>query len=164
MNAMRSILDTLIVKAQNISSELRPPLLDNLGLSAAIEWQARELKRRCGVECHLMLNESVLPDKNSGTVIMRILQEALANIARHSGATEVSISLCRGNSDDIVLEISDNGCGTTRESIESPLSFGILGMQERARLCHGKLSIQGVAGEGTIIRLEIPHAPGEEAH
>ncbi len=165
MNAMRSTLDTLIAKTQNISSELRPPLLDSLGLSAAIDWQAREFRRRCSVECHLMLNESVImPDKNSGTVIMRILQEALTNIARHSGASEVSISLCRGNSDDIVLEISDNGCGITRERIDSPLSFGLMSMHERARLCHGTLSIRGIQGEGTTIRLEIPHRVKEETH
>jgi PAS domain S-box-containing protein len=164
LNAMRSSLDLLITKAQNLASELRPPLLDNLGLAAAIDWQTREFKRRCGIECHLMLNEEIKAlDKQTGTAIMRILQEALTNIARHARATEVSVSLCRSGTDDLILEISDNGAGISQEEISSPLAFGLMGMQERARLCHGQLTIKGVHGEGTTIRLEIPRGAVKEA-
>jgi signal transduction histidine kinase len=162
-NAMRSSLDLLITKAQNLSAKLRPPLLDNLGLAAAIEWQAREFKRRCGIEFNLLLIEDIkVHNKRTGTVIMRILREALTNIARHSKATEVSISLCRNSTDDIVLEIFDNGCGISQDEINSPQAFGLMGMLERARLCHGELTIKGVSGEGTTIRLNIPHRVSEE--
>jgi signal transduction histidine kinase len=165
LNAMRSSLDMLISKAQNLSAELRPPLLDNLGLAAAIDWQAREFKRRCGIEFNLLLIEDVEVHNNqTGTAIMRILQEALTNIARHSKATEVSISLCRSGTNDLVLEIFDNGCGISKDEINAPNAFGVRGMQERARLCHGELTIKGVSREGTTIRLEIPHRVGEEAN
>lgn len=162
-NAMRSSLDLLIAKTQNLSAELRPPLLDNLGLAAAIDWQARELKRRCGIEFNLLLIEDInVKDKKTGTAIMRILQEALTNIARHSKATEVSISLCRNDTNDLVLEIFDNGCGISQEEMDAPQAFGLMGMRERARLCHGELTIKGIPGEGTTIRLEIPHRIEEE--
>ncbi|MDD5285817.1 MAG: sensor histidine kinase [Desulfuromonadaceae bacterium] len=164
-NAMRSSLDLLITKAQDLSAELRPPLLDNLGLAAAIDWQAREFKRRCGIEFNLLLIEDItVQNKQTGTAMMRILQEALTNIARHSKATEVSISLCRSDNNDLVLEIFDNGCGISENEIDAPQAFGVMGMQERARLCHGELSIKGVSGEGTTIRLEIPHIVGEGAN
>jgi signal transduction histidine kinase len=93
---------------------------------------------------------------------MRILREAMTNIARHSKATEVSISLCRKGTNDLVLEIFDNGCGISEDEINSPQAFGLMGMQERARLCHGELTIMGISGEGTTIRLEIPHRAGED--
>lgn len=164
-NAMRSSFDLLITKAQNLAAKLRPPLLDNLGLAAAIDWQAREFKRRCGIEFNLLLIEDITVfNEQIGTAIMRILQEALTNIARHSKATEVSISLCRNGTNDLVLEIFDNGCGISQEDIDTPQAFGLMGMQERARLCHGALTIRGVSGEGTTVRLEIPHRVGEEAH
>jgi len=153
---MRASLNTLIVKTQDITAELRPPLLDNLGLAAAIEWQAGEFKRRNGIECHLMLNEGVeVYDQHAALTIMRIFREALTNIVRHAQATEVGISLCVRN-DVILLEISDNGCGITAQDIESPSAYGIMGMRERAQLCQGELKIMGKPGEGTTICLTMP--------
>lgn len=157
LNAMRSTLDQLVRKVQDISAELRPPLLDNLGLAAAIDWQVREFKRRTGIEYQLMLNEEVKAvSREAATTIMRIVLEALANVARHSGADMVSISLCRFEQQGLVLEVWDNGRGITREEIDSSLAFGLMGMQERARLCHGTLMIKGNEQDGTTIRLEIP--------
>jgi signal transduction histidine kinase len=111
----------------------------------------------------LLIEDIKVHNKQSGTAIMRILQEALTNIARHSKATEVSISLCRNGTNDLVLEIFDNGCGISQDEINAPQAFGLMGMQERARLCHGELTIKGVSGQGTTIRLNIPHGVGEEA-
>lgn len=156
LTEMRAILGQLITKTQQITSELRPPLLDNLGLAAAIEWQVKEFKRRSSMECRLTLNKLIeIPDKHSETTIMRIIQEALTNITLHSGATETSISLSK-NGDAIILEIADNGCGITAGEINSPSAYGIMGMQERARLCHGELTLNGSPGEGTVLRLNIP--------
>ncbi|MDD2582054.1 MAG: CHASE3 domain-containing protein [Desulfuromonadaceae bacterium] len=156
LTEMQTILDQLIAKTQRITSELRPPLLDNLGLAAAIEWQMKEFKRRSSIECHLLLNEAIeVPDKHSSATIMRILQEALTNIILHAEATEASISLCK-NEDAIILEIADNGRGIAMREINGPAAYGIMGMHERARICHGELSIYGSPEEGTIVRLKIP--------
>lgn len=158
---MRTTLGHLIGKAQRITAKLRPPLLDNLGLAAAIEWQAREFRRRSGTECLVMLNEGIEADEHTSTTIIRIFQESLTNVIRHARATEVSISLCERDG-TIILEISDNGCGIKIEEIGSPTAFGIMGMRERAQLCKGDLAITGKPGEGTIVRLAIPRHAGKE--
>jgi signal transduction histidine kinase len=157
---MRASLDQLIIKAQQITADLRPPLLDNLGLAAAIEWQAREFERRSGIECHRMLNEDIeIHSEHIATTFMRILQEALTNVIRHAGASEVSISLCE-RGDWVMLEISDNGRGITTQEIDSPTAYGIMGMRERAAVCHGELSLRGGPGEGTTVRLLMPRNAG----
>ena len=159
---MRGSLDELIVKVQHITAELRPPLLDNLGLAAALEWQAREFGRRSGTECHLMLNEGIeVTNRQAATNMLRIFQEALANIARHARSSEVCISLCE-LADRVILEISDNGCGISEEALASNTAYGIMGMRERARLCRGELNIKGEAGLGTTVTLEMPRSVLQE--
>lgn len=156
MNDMKATLDELIVKTRHISAELRPPLLDHLGLTAAIEWQLSEFERRSGITAHLMLNEDVEPlIRQASTMILRILQEALTNVIRHAEASEVSVSLCKRAS-DVVLEIADNGRGAAPEEISSITAYGLMGMRERARLCRGTLLIEGSIGVGTTVRLTIP--------
>ena len=160
MAGMRSGIDLLIARVQKIASELRPPLLDNLGLTAAIEWQVSEFTRRSGIECILMLNEDVDPrDLLVATAIVRIVQEALTNVVRHADASEVSISLCRTDG-SLLLEVADNGRGISETEIAANDSFGLLGMQERARLCGGVLEIEGVPDGGTRLRLVVPCAAG----
>ncbi|HBG05733.1 MAG: hypothetical protein A2075_06090 [Geobacteraceae bacterium GWC2_58_44] len=156
LQEMHAGLDQLIEQVQHITAELRPPLLDNLGLAAAIEWQAGEFGRRSGIDCHLMLNEGIeVSSQQAATNLMRIFQEALTNIIRHARCSEVCISLCE-RADSIILEISDDGCGITAEAIDSTTAYGIMGMRERARLCRGGLSIKGEPGQGTTVTLEIP--------
>jgi signal transduction histidine kinase len=156
LSEMRTNLDQLLTKTNDITAKLRPPLLDNLGLADAIEWQVNEFRRRSSIEYHLMLNESIEAyDPHVGLAIIRILQEALTNVIRHSRATEVSISMCE-RGDEFILEISDNGCGTTSKEIDSSKSFGIMGMRERALLCNGKVTIKGNSDNGTIVSLTIP--------
>jgi len=163
LREMRASVDQLIVKAQHITAELRPPLLDNLGLAAAIEWQVEELRRRSVMECHLMLNEGIEVDnRHIATTIMRIVQEALTNVIRHARATEVCISLCERDG-QVVLEVSDNGCGITAAEMNSPTAYGVMGMRERALLCQGELSIRGTPEAGTTVCLTIPrHGVKEE--
>jgi two-component system, NarL family, sensor histidine kinase UhpB len=155
---MRTGLDFLITKAQHLTSELRPPLLDNLGLSAAIEWQVREFRRRSGIDCRFVPQECLEPiDGQIATAFMRVLQEALTNILRHAQATLVRV--CLSSSETLLeLEVSDNGIGISAEQIGSTVAFGIMGMQERARLCHGELEIDGRAGAGTTVCLSVPLA------
>jgi len=160
LEGMDSSIDLLITRVQQIAADLRPPLLDNLGLAAAIGWQVSEFTRRSGIECILMLNENAGPaDLQTATSIVRIVQEALTNVIRHAGATEVAISLCKTNG-GLLLEISDNGRGVSEKEIAAKDSYGLIGMQERARLCGGEMVINGSPGAGTRLRLTIPHAEG----
>ena len=152
---MRKNLDQLLTKTQDITAKLRPPLLDNLGLAEAIEWQVNEFRRRSSIEFFLMLNEDIRAhDEKVALGIIRILQEALTNIIRHARATEVSISMC-DHRDEFILEISDNGCGITTKEADSVNSFGIMGMRERASLFNGKVVVKG-SEQGTIVVLKIP--------
>jgi len=156
LHEMLLSVDQLTSKVQRIAADLRPPLLDQMGLVAAVEWQVSEFSKRSGLECFMMLNEDIDPlEEQLATTVMRIVQEALTNIARHSGATEVSVSLCKKDG-NLILEISDNGCGIAPEQINSVKAYGMIGMQERARICRGKLEIGGEPGGGTILQLTVP--------
>ncbi len=161
VNEMRASIDQMTASVQQLAANLRPPLLDSLGLTAAIEWHIDEFRRRSGLECYVMLNEDIDPlDQQVSTAVMRIVQEGLTNIARHARATEISVSLCRREG-NLILEISDNGCGITPEQINSPTAYGLMGMQERARNCNGELTINGRPDYGTILSLSIPIDTGD---
>lgn len=163
MSEMRSSIELLTSAVQRIAADLRPPLLDSLGLAAAIDWQVAEFSRRSGLECFVMLNEDVDPlDQQISTAVMRIVQEGLTNVLRHARATEVSVSLCTREG-QLVLEIGDNGRGIRPEEIVSPQAYGLMGMQERARICRGELQIGGMAGGGTLLQLTIPLREGERS-
>lgn len=156
LNMMRSSLDRLIGKAQNIIAGLRPPLLDSLGFVEAIDWQVREFKRRNGIACQLNLDKTINGlDEKASTALIRIAMEALTNISRHAQATMVNVSLVK-REETLVLEISDNGRGMSSEAINTPTSYGLLGMRERAHLCHGALAIKETPGGGTTVSLTIP--------
>ncbi len=161
VSEMHSHIEQLTSSIQRIAADLRPPLLDNLGLAAAIDWQVAEFRRRSGIECFAMLNEEIghlAPGVS--TAVVRIVQEGLTNVLRHAHATEVSVSLCT-RSGQLVVEIGDNGRGIRPEEIGSPRAYGLMGMQERARICKGQLEIGGAEGGGTLLRLSIP-LPEEE--
>ncbi|MBN1614169.1 MAG: PAS domain S-box protein [Deltaproteobacteria bacterium] len=153
---MAALIDTIVDSVHRISTELRPILLDDLGLTAAMEWQAQEFQNRCGVECDIDMDfrESIL-EKDLATTLFRIFQEILTNVARHAGATHVGVHLTeRGNR--LRLEITDNGRGITPEQISDPKSFGIMGICERAGLWGGRVRITGKNGKGTTITVLIP--------
>lgn len=160
--AMVQLTQEAIETVRQISSDLRPGVLDNLGLLAAIEWQVDELRRRMDIDCHLSLPEAqpVLPEPDA-VAIFRICQEALTNIVRHAGARrlEVVASLTDGC---LELVIEDNGCGATPGQLNDGKSYGILGMYERAREIGASLSIEGQAGRGTRLVLAYPLPPDEE--
>jgi two-component system, NarL family, sensor histidine kinase UhpB len=156
LHEMLLSVDQLTSKVQRIAADLRPPLLDQMGLVAAVEWQVAEFSKRSGLECFTMLNEDIDPlDEQLATTVMRIVQEGLTNIARHSVASEASVSLCKKEG-NLILEISDNGCGIAPEQIASANAYGMIGMQERARICRGTLEISGEPGCGTILKLTVP--------
>ena len=158
---MRQIDDT-IRSVKRIITELRPGLLDDLGLYAAIEWQAGEFETRTGIRCHLALPEDELTvDQERATTLFRIFQETLTNVARHAGASEVRVSLAPGR-DCLDLVISDNGRGITEEELRNPGSFGLLGMRERALTCGGTVDITGAERAGTTVRVTIPLSHREQ--
>jgi PAS domain S-box-containing protein len=156
INSLTNMIDSSVESVQKISSKLRPGILDELGLIAAIEWQAEEFEKLTNIKCSLVLpKQEIELEKNKSTAIFRILQEALTNIARHSHATKSAISLLSHQS-TIYLEIFDNGKGITQEQIKDFRSLGIHGMEERAMVFNGQVSFEGIAGKGTMVKVEIP--------
>ncbi len=164
-NAVVRLVDEIIESVRRIATELRPGVLDHLGLAAAVEWQAGEFARRSGIRCQV---------KNSGldrevgqretTVAFRIFQELLTNVARHAKATRVDVEI-RRTADQVVLTVRDNGRGITAAEISQPDSLGLLGMNERAMSLSGSLHLRGTPGAGTVATLSIPCRPparGEE--
>ena len=160
-NSMSALIDSAVKTVRRISRELRPGLLDDLGLTAAIEWQVGEFQQRTGIRCELVRKpEEIIVEQDISTAVYRIFQETLTNIARHSGATMVKIFL-EMKPREILLHIKDNGRGISQEKIESTTSFGLIGMRERVRLLQGELKISGVKGRGTLVEVTIP-LPGRE--
>lgn len=154
--AMISLIDETVKTVRRISSELRPGILDDLGLVPALEWQCQEFEKRTGIksQCHADLSEYNF-DKNLSTNIFRVYQEALTNIARHAQATAVETSLTKQNG-YVNLTITDNGVGFDLEEVKSKKSLGLVGMRERAMLFQGELTIQTAKGKGTVIVLRAP--------
>ena len=152
------LLDDAIQSVQRISTDLRPGILDDLGLGAALEWAAEEFETRTGTRCRIsMPDEDINVDPDRATALFRIFQEILTNVARHAKATQVNVWLAKENG-NLALEVHDNGLGISEEQLSAGKSLGILGMRERARLLGGELIIQGVHGAGTTVRARIPRA------
>lgn len=150
------VVDRMIFTVRRIASELRPRTLDDLGLNAALEWQAHEFQRRTGIRCVLNLPmEPLALDSQRATAIFRIFQESLTNVVRHAQATEVQSRLAMGKS-ELIFEVRDNGKGFDANKTNLRKSLGLVGMQERALVLDGELDIQGVPGSGTTVTLRIP--------
>ncbi|MDH3973617.1 MAG: PAS domain S-box protein [Deltaproteobacteria bacterium] len=149
-------IDLLIEKVQAITSELRPAILDNLGLVAGMEWHAGRFEKSTDIKCIVnILNEIPELDEALSTEIFRIFQESLTNAARHSKATKVVVNMKKVNN-RLSLIIRDNGEGIEEEKIKALSSVGIIGMRERIRPWGGKLDITGVRGVGTTVEIIIP--------
>lgn len=153
------MLDTLSMTIQSvrrICTELRPSILDNFGLVDAMKWQADEFQTRTGIECRLDCGPADPElDKDLSTVLFRIFQEALTNVLKHADATKVTARLIK-NSDNIILEVIDNGRGITDEQLSKPQSFGIIGMRERVYPWGGKVEISGYENRGTSVKVCMP--------
>jgi signal transduction histidine kinase len=150
-------LDDTVTAVQRISSELRPSVLDDLGLAAAIEAEALRFEQRTGIECELSLpdHDGVRVSGPAVTAIYRIVQEALTNVARHANASRVELRL-RQRPEELLLEVRDDGRGITAEEVGDPHSLGLIGIRERADLAGGTVHFEGVAGRGTIVSVRIP--------
>jgi len=161
-DSMAKLIDETVFAVRHIATELRPGLLDHLGLVAAVEWQAHEFTRHTGIACDLQLEE-IQPALEDGlaTQLFRIVQEALTNIARHAQATQSTIKLAT-KAETILLHIEDNGVGIQQSQITNSKSLGLLGMRERALAYGGQFHIRGHRRKGTRLEIRIPRQ-GEEA-
>jgi len=158
LSGMKSVVESTIQAVQRMSSQLRPGILDDLGLVPALEWLAREFQERSGLQCELEVDEGLVLDEFHSTALFRICQESLTNVARHSNASRVRISLHRADA-TVVLVVSDNGRGISQAALDDPHSFGIIGMRERARALGGEAFFETEPGGGTTIRISLPLPP-----
>jgi len=156
ISSLGKLLGDSIKTVQRITTELRPHMLDVLGLAEAIEWQAKEFKNRTGIECKpsILLLEGHF-GKDLAIALFRIFQETLTNVIRHSGATQVDVRL-EERENMLVLVVSDNGNGITREKTWDAHSLGIIGMRERAYALGGRIKIFGAPEKGTTVIVHIP--------
>ena len=153
----QKLADETLVSVQKIASELRPGILDRIGLAAAIESEARAFQSRTGVvvECKVPKDGRAIPSEHA-TAVYRIFQELLTNIARHAKATHARVGLAF-NEGWLVLEVDDDGVGIRRSEIDNRNSLGILGVQERAAMLGGTTAIEGSSGKGTTVIVTIPY-------
>lgn len=156
VRTMTSQIEAIINTVRRISSELRPGVLDDLGLIAAIEWHAQQIQERTGIEYHWDTElETVDLKRETSTAVFRIFQEVLTNVLRHSGANKIEVALRKSNG-HLELRVKDNGRGITEREKRNTRSLGLLGMKERALLVGGEVSIVGEKGQGTTVIVRVP--------
>jgi PAS domain S-box-containing protein len=152
----RELADEVIGSIQTFASELRPGVLDRVGLGAAVEAEAQTFQSRTGIHCAWSLpKEPLALPQDQATAMFRIFQEILTNVARHAQATELTIRLSRHDG-NLMLEANDNGIGIRPEDVENPKSLGLLGMQERAAMLGGEVAFRPGPGKGTTVTVRIP--------
>ena len=161
--AMQGLLDGTVAAARRISSDLRPLMLDDLGLTAAAEWLVQNFNTRTGIPCELVVGagDLDLPDPYA-TAVFRVLQECLTNVAKHADARRVEVTLERQGG-EVVLEVRDNGRGFSPTDPRKPASFGLVGLRERAQLVGGRLSVDSAPGAGAAVELRVPLPKAEAA-
>ncbi|HEY3326249.1 MAG TPA: PAS domain S-box protein [Novimethylophilus sp.] len=162
IGSMNRMIDEAIQTVRKIATDLRPSILDNLGLLAAMEWQVQEFCENTGIDCKLTKPASVDIDLDSerATAVFRILQEAITNITLHSGATQAQVEV-QAAGGELVMKITDNGKGVGLRQLVSPQSLGILGMHERAHYFGGMVQIASQPGTGTTIIMRMPLNPAK---
>jgi signal transduction histidine kinase len=156
VNRIQKIINSTISTVRRIATELRPPIIDDLGLIAALEWQSKEFERSTGISCELQTNlEDLEISSEYAIAVFRIFQESLTNIMRHAEATFVKVTL---NKKEKIIElcVKDNGRGIQKDELKNKTSLGLLGMKERARLINGEIKISSEEDAGTVILLTFP--------
>jgi signal transduction histidine kinase len=153
--SMSKLIDSTVQTVRKIATGLRPEMLDDMGLVAAVGWQAKEFQKRTGIRCRAKLPPESKYDLEISTCVFRIFQEILTNVARHARATRVDVELSV-TEDRFNLEVVDNGVGIADSDLHGRKSLGLLGMQERAMLFGGEVGITGTPGQGTRVSVSIP--------
>ena len=158
LQAAVGLTDIAVASLRKLTTALRPPILDHLGLLPAIRWEASIFSKRTGIRCHVRARPaSITFDDAQITALYRILVAALDNVAKHAGAGTVWIHLTRQRGMTL-MEVRDNGRGITEDEINNPVTSGLLGMRERVRLLNGKIDFHGMPMRGTRIRVRLPRA------
>ena len=156
VRVMSGDVDALVERVRALSLSLRPKLLDDLGIGAAISWAARTSQERTGIECQVSAPDERIPaGPDCATALFRIFQELLANVIRHAEATKVLVDL-RLVAGEAVLKVEDNGCGITEEQAQGLETAGLLGIRERVQLLGGRVEMAGVPGRGTTVVVKVP--------
>jgi len=159
--SMSGLVDTTIKSVREIATELRPGVLDDLGLAAALDWQVKRFRELTGLEADFISDtDDSLLDKDLTTALFRIAQEALTNVARHAEASRVDVCLSQ-EADGILLEIKDNGKGFAEEEAGGMGGLGVLGMRERANIFGGRVEIEGDSRTGTTVTVRVPLDAGD---
>ena len=156
LNGMLEMVTNTISDVQRITADLRPGILDDLGLVSVIDWYCGEFSTRTGIKCKLRFCELINEDSKRNLIFFRVLQEALTNVIRHANATTVKIGLYQSYK-GITLTIKDNGIGITREQAVSGKSLGLTGIRERVKQSNGKFDISSDEGTGTKLIIFIPY-------
>ena len=162
LSQMLAMLDAAVASTRRIAADLRPLVLDDLGLVAAIEWLVQNFTQRTGVPCALEADEELELAEPYATAVFRIVQESLANVAKHAGASQVGVRVAREGR-DLVLAVQDDGAGFRTEDPRKPQSLGLAGLRERAHLLRGEVHIASAPGAGTRVEARIPLAAPEAA-
>ncbi|MDP1956150.1 MAG: PAS domain-containing sensor histidine kinase [Polaromonas sp.] len=159
LTEMLAMLDHTIAATRRIAADLRPLLLDDLGLVPAIEWLVHTFQQRTAVACALSADEELALHEPYATAVFRIVQEALANVAKHACASEVKVSIERVPG-GVSLAVRDNGHGFVADAPRQPHSLGLMGLRERVVLLKGQVVIDSEPGRGTCVKVDIPLAEG----
>lgn len=152
---MLSMLDRAVASTRRIAADLRPLMLDDLGLVPAIEWLVSNFSQRSGVATKLKADEDLELHEPYATAVFRIVQESLVNVGKHAAATEVEVSIQKAG-DMVELVVRDNGRGFVTSAPRKPQSLGLMGLRERAQLLKGNFRIHSAPGEGTRVEVRIP--------
>jgi signal transduction histidine kinase len=159
MEAMSRVIKEAMESLHAVTAELRPVILDDFGLAAAIEWQADAFTRHSGIGCRLE-NNGFEPDlsRDQATALFRIFQETLTNIMRHAGADDVVVRL-EERDGELFFQIADNGRGITADEVNAPNAFGLIGIRERLHPLGGQVAFEGRPGLGTRVTIRLPLSP-----
>lgn len=154
--SINQLIDRAIDTTQRVCLELRPAIVDELGLVAAIEWQAKEIEKKSNIKYKITFEpQEIIVDEERSIVLFRIFQEVLNNVVRHAQATKVIIHL-KEKQDRIILSIKDNGIGITDEQISDFKSLGLMGIRERVQFLGGSFEIRGIKDKGTTVTISLP--------
>ncbi|MDD5301096.1 MAG: PAS domain S-box protein [Gallionella sp.] len=163
IGSMSQRIDSAVSTMRRVITDLRPSILDDLGMLPALEWQAEEFHKRTGIECRVnCIEDEANLDKHRSIALFRILQETLTNVSRHSGASKVGIKFHHGTN-EVILIISDNGCGIPENNLATSKSYGMLGMTERVEQLGGKIIFNSPQEGGFIVAVTLPLPAGKES-
>ena len=163
LTEMLAMIEHTVTATRRIAADLRPLMLDDLGLLPAIEWLVGGFTQRSGVACRLSLDEGLQLKLQEpyATAVFRIVQESLANVLKHADASQVQVILGKAP-DGMRLLVQDNGCGFSTAAPRQPQSLGLMGLHERAQLLGGSVTLESAPGQGTSVEVYIPWIPSEE--